>query len=59
MYYQCLMNIIDNVPQCINEYQHMVFDTIEQVTLQQQHSTDASNFLNVIRLLKHINMKSE
>jgi len=59
MYYLCLMHIIETVPQCIDEYQHMIFDTIEQVTLQQQHSSDISNFLNVIRLLKHINMKSE
>jgi hypothetical protein len=52
-FYDCLKTIIDCVPQCIPEYQNMIFDTIEQVILNQhQHVQE------VIELLIFLNMRS-
>lgn len=53
-FYECLKCIIYFVPSCINDYQNMIFDTIEQVILTQKHHAS-----EVIDLLVFINVMSK
>ena len=51
-FYECLKTIIYFVPQCIVDYENMIFDTIEQVILtQHQHASEVIDLLVFINVM--------
>jgi hypothetical protein len=53
VFHDCLKTIIDCVPQCIVEYQNMIFDTVEKVI-----ASMPSQASDIITLIRHINQRS-
>jgi FKBP12-rapamycin complex-associated protein len=53
VFHDCLKTIIDCVPQCILEYQNMIFDTVEKVI-----TSMPSQASDIITLVRHINQRS-